>query len=153
MEQVTEIPIPQSLQKLLNKRKVGQVDRTKLFLNELNNISEEYKYSEQEEKDLKDLYLKYEGDFSSIMECMMSSTEDDEDRFREILEEAIENEELPFFEAFDEFNYPVDQENEMYKVVKSELDKRTKERESDFNNMIAMLENRYSEETEDVEMI
>jgi len=153
MDTVTEIPIPQSLQNLLNKRQRTKVDRTKLFLSELNNISEEYKHSEQEEKDLKELYLKYEGDFSSIMECMMSSTEDDEERFREILEEAIENEELPFFEAFDEYNYPVEQENEVYKVVKSELDKRTKARETEFNSMIAMLENRYSQDTEDVEMI
>jgi hypothetical protein len=154
LQEVTIIPVPQDLQRKLQRKLQKRTDRTKDFLSELNNIEEEYKYSEEEEKDLKELYLKYKGDFSSIMECMMTSTEDDEERFREILEEAIDAEELPMFEAFDEYNYPEDKENEMYNVVRSELDKKTQQRESEFNNMISMMEDKYAqEEDSDAEMI
>jgi hypothetical protein len=154
LQEVTIIPVPQDLQRKLQRKLQKRTDRTKDFLSELNNIEEEYKYSEEEEKDLKELYLKYKGDFSSIMECMMTSTEDDEERFREILEEAIDAEELPMFEAFDEYNYPEDKENEMYNVVRSELDKKTQQRESEFNHMISMMEDKYAqEEDSDAEMI
>jgi hypothetical protein len=153
LQEVTIIPVPQDLQRKLQRKLQKRTDRTKDFLSELNNIEEEYKYSEEEEKDLKELYLKYKGDFSSIMECMMTSTEDDEERFREILEEAIDAEELPMFEAFDEYNYPEDKENEMYNAVRSQLDKKTQQRESEFNEMISMMEDKYAEEESDSEMI
>ncbi|XP_053204951.1 dnaJ homolog subfamily C member 9-like [Panonychus citri] len=53
--------------------------------------------SEEEKNDLKELYLRYEGDLDPISESMIGF---DENRHRTMIEELIEEEEVPAFDAF-----------------------------------------------------
>uniref|UniRef100_T1JZH7 J domain-containing protein n=1 Tax=Tetranychus urticae TaxID=32264 RepID=T1JZH7_TETUR len=58
---------------------------------------EKYTNSEEEKNDLKELYIRYEGDLDPISESMIGF---DEERHRAMIEELIEADELPAFEAF-----------------------------------------------------
>jgi len=59
-----------------------------------------YKGTEEEVKDLKEVYLKFEGDMKEIIDNILCATIEDEDRFREILEKHIKDGSLPPFDAF-----------------------------------------------------
>ena len=50
--------------------------------------------------DLKSAYCDYKGDMDKILENVLCATIEDEDRFRDLLTELIEDEELPSFKAF-----------------------------------------------------
>ena len=49
---------------------------------------------------MKTAYLEHEGDMEKILEDVMCSTQEDEPRFRKILNKLIKKEEIPEFEAF-----------------------------------------------------
>lgn len=60
-----------------------------------------YKNSEEEKEDLKKVYLKHKGDMNLILEDMISSSVlEDEERFRDILRDAIKNNEIEDFKKF-----------------------------------------------------
>lgn len=67
----------------------------KISTNDIDKFFETYKDSDEEKKDLLRLYEQHKGDMDLIMEYMFSSDAvADEERFRNILNNAIENEEL-----------------------------------------------------------
>ena len=54
----------------------------------------EYRYSDEERRDVLAAYVKYKGEMSHIMDTTMLSTDDDEARFVEMIEKAVENKEV-----------------------------------------------------------
>jgi len=63
-------------------------------------IWKKYKNSSEEFEDLKSNYLKFEGDMNLIMDSMILSTEEDYERFKNILNDLIERKEIPKMKAF-----------------------------------------------------
>ncbi|OTF69118.1 dnaJ-like protein subfamily C member 9-like protein, partial [Euroglyphus maynei] len=63
----------------------------------LDDFAQEYIGSLEEKKDLKNLYLKFKGDLSLIFEHHFFY---DEDRVTEMLNEMIDSNEIPMFDAF-----------------------------------------------------
>jgi len=72
----------------------------KITVEDIAEFEKEYKGSEEERNDLKAAYLDYEGDMDTIMENVLCATIEDEDRFKEIIEKLISEEDLPKFPAF-----------------------------------------------------
>uniref|UniRef100_K3WTQ8 J domain-containing protein n=1 Tax=Globisporangium ultimum (strain ATCC 200006 / CBS 805.95 / DAOM BR144) TaxID=431595 RepID=K3WTQ8_GLOUD len=66
--------------------KVSEADITK--------FSDEYRFSDEEQRDVLDAYSKLKGHMQSILDTIMLSTEDDEERFAEMIEKAIKNKEV-----------------------------------------------------------
>ncbi|TMW65066.1 hypothetical protein Poli38472_009233 [Pythium oligandrum] len=63
--------------------KVTEADITK--------FEKEYRFSDEERRDVIDAYVKLEGSMQDILDSIMLSTEDDEDRFVEMIQDAIKN--------------------------------------------------------------
>lgn len=63
-------------------------------------FEKQYKGSDEEVEDLKRLYLQLEGDMDLIMESALCCTYEDEPRIKEILQKAIDAEEMPAYKAF-----------------------------------------------------
>ena len=72
----------------------------KVTKKDIENFSKKYKSSLDEKEDIKKWYLKFEGDMDSIMECLILADIEEETRYREIIKELIENEEVPAFKNF-----------------------------------------------------
>lgn len=69
----------------------------------INRFSATYKGSEEEKNDVFAAYRKGKGKWKWIYESvMLSNPLEDEDRFREIIDEGIKNGELEYFEAYSE---------------------------------------------------
>lgn len=64
-------------------------------------FAEKYKGSEEEKEDILNAFELAEGNMDYVYEnVMLSDVLEDDERFREIIEEAIENREVPSFRAF-----------------------------------------------------
>lgn len=64
-------------------------------------FAEKYKGSDEEKDDVLVAYEQCAGDMDALFEhVILSSVVDDEDRFREIINEAIENDDVPAFKAY-----------------------------------------------------
>jgi DnaJ homolog subfamily C member 9 len=73
----------------------------KVTVEDIDDFFKAYKDSNDEKEDLKRAYIKHKGDLNLIMEEMLSSSAvEDEERFREILKKAIDNEEIEEFRNF-----------------------------------------------------
>ena len=72
----------------------------KITEEDIKKFEKQYKGSDEELNDLKSAYIRCEGDMEGICEYVMCSTEDDETRFQKILQNAIDNNELPKFDNF-----------------------------------------------------
>ena len=72
----------------------------KITTEDIKKFEKEYKGSDEEVKDLKSAYVQCEGNMEGILENVMCATEDDEARFRKILQNAIDTDELPAFDNF-----------------------------------------------------
>lgn len=72
----------------------------KITNEDIEKFEKKYKDSVEELNDLKSAYIKCEGDMEGILENVLCSTEDDEGRFRKILQSAIDKGELPKLESF-----------------------------------------------------
>lgn len=59
-----------------------------------------YKGSEEERADLKNAYIEQKGNMNEIMNAIMCSTIDDEERFREIIDDLINTKEVKAFKAY-----------------------------------------------------
>ncbi|TYZ63043.1 hypothetical protein PybrP1_010086 [[Pythium] brassicae (nom. inval.)] len=57
-------------------------------------FSDEYRFSDEERRDVLDAYAKVKGDMQGILNSVMLSTDDDEERFAAMIERAIESEQL-----------------------------------------------------------
>ena len=72
----------------------------KITREDIKKFEKQYKGSDEELKDLKAAYVKFEGDMDEILENVLCSSADDEARFQKILQDAIDSNELPAFEKF-----------------------------------------------------
>merc|ERR1712168_1650388 len=72
----------------------------KITLSQIKEFEAEYKYSDEETKDLKEAYIKHKGNLDKIMDSVMCATLDDEDRFVEILNQMILDQEIKPYKAF-----------------------------------------------------
>ncbi|OQR95221.1 hypothetical protein ACHHYP_00208 [Achlya hypogyna] len=59
-----------------------------------------YRGSDEEAQDVLNAYQKYKGKMQSILDVIMLSTDNDIDRFAEIIQEAIDADEVPLYPAF-----------------------------------------------------
>jgi len=66
----------------------------KVTLKDIQNFENEYRGSEEERSDIKQAYLDTEGDMDAIMDRVMCSRQEDEDRFREIVQGMIDEKEV-----------------------------------------------------------
>ncbi|KAG2527381.1 hypothetical protein JM18_003640 [Phytophthora kernoviae] len=57
----------------------------------------EYRFSEEERRDVLEAYSKHEGEMKNIMDSIMLSTEDDERRFTEMIQKAIKEKAVKTF--------------------------------------------------------
>lgn len=65
-------------------------------------FEQQYRFSDEERRDVLDAYAKFEGDMRSLLDSIMLSTDDDEDRFIEIIEAAIKSKQAKRFPKFRE---------------------------------------------------
>lgn len=72
----------------------------KLILQDILDFEKSYKGSEEEKEDLQRLYLLHEGNMDRIMESALCSSHDDEPRLRDILQQAVDAEDVPAFKVF-----------------------------------------------------
>ena len=54
----------------------------------------EYRYSDEERRDVVAAYVKYKGEMQHVMDTIMLSTDDDEERFVAMIEEAVQQKEV-----------------------------------------------------------
>ena len=59
-----------------------------------------YKYSSEEKEDIKKYYLEFEGNMDKIFEWLMLAQISEENRYREVIQQMIDSEEVPPFKAF-----------------------------------------------------
>ena len=76
----------------------------KVTLNDIEKFEKEYRESQEEKEDLKKAYIEAEGDMGQIIDSVMCAREEDEERFRKILNEMIKNKEVKKFKAFTKSN-------------------------------------------------
>merc|ERR1719273_1297323 len=90
----------------------------KISVQDIEKFEEEYRESEEEREDLKKAYIEAEGDMGQILDTVMCAREEDEERFRNMINEMIKNKEVKKFKAFS-------------KVSKAEKENRKREREKE----------------------
>eukprot|EP00056_Hartaetosiga_gracilis_P017221 m.244567 g.244567 ORF g.244567 m.244567 type:complete len:321 (+) comp54414_c0_seq1:58-1020(+) len=60
-----------------------------------------YRGSNEEKEDLKKAYLKFKGDMTNVFDSiMLSNPLEDEERFRKLIDEMIDRDEVPFFKPY-----------------------------------------------------
>ena len=72
----------------------------KITTADIKNFEKKYKGSKDELSDLKENYLKFEGDMEKLLENIICGSMEDEERFREVLQGCIDSGELPEYDAF-----------------------------------------------------
>ena len=87
-------------------------------MQDIEKFEEEYRESEEEREDLKKAYIEAEGNMGQILDTVMCSREEDEERFRDMINEMIKNKEVKKFKAFS-------------KASKAEKENRKREREQE----------------------
>jgi DnaJ family protein C protein 9 len=63
-------------------------------------FEKEYRFSEEEKKDVLDSYVKYNGRMEDIINTIMLSSSDDEDRFIQMIDKAIDEKIVRFSSLF-----------------------------------------------------
>lgn len=75
----------------------------KVTKEDITKFQEEYRFSDEERRDVLAAYIKYEGEMKHVMDTIMLSTDDDEGRFAEMIQKAIEIKEVKAFPAWCEY--------------------------------------------------
>jgi len=76
----------------------------KVTLKDIEKFASDFKNSEEEKEEIKKAYVDAEGDMGQIIDSVMCATEEDEDRFRKIINELIKNKEVDEYKAFTKEN-------------------------------------------------
>jgi len=76
----------------------------KISLKDIQEYEDKYKGSEEERADLKKAYVDSEGNMDKILESVILSSPDDEDRFRDILNNMIKSGQVEKFKDFEKVN-------------------------------------------------
>lgn len=135
----------------------------KITLQDILDFEKQYKGSEEEVEDLKRLYLEHEGDMDLIMESALCCSFEDEPRVKEILQKAVDAEEVPTYKAFTHESVKkknnrkrkADKERKEAEQMQKEMglnsedslvamiQQRQKSKENGFNSLISDLEAKY----------
>ncbi|XP_056626610.1 dnaJ homolog subfamily C member 9 [Triplophysa dalaica] len=135
----------------------------KITQQDILDFEKQYKGSDEEVEDLKRLYLQHEGDMDLIMESALCCSHEDEPRVHNILQKAIDAEEVPAYKAFTQEsvkkkNYrkrKADKECKEAEEMQKEMGlnsedslvamikQRQKSKENGFNSLISDLEAKY----------
>ncbi|CEG35405.1 Molecular chaperone (DnaJ superfamily) [Plasmopara halstedii] len=75
----------------------------KVTKEKITEFEEEYRFSEEERRDVLIAYTKYEGEMQHVMDTIMLSIDDDENRFVEMIQKAIEDKEVKNFPAWKKY--------------------------------------------------
>lgn len=135
----------------------------KITLQDILDFEKSYKGSKEEEEDLRRVYNESEGNMTKIMESMLCSVEEDEERYRAILQSAIDQEEIPAYKDFTHENPAA--KTKRKRVAKKEakeaelmkremglaadsnllavMQRKRQSNEMGFNSLIANLEDKY----------
>ncbi|RLN94998.1 hypothetical protein BBJ28_00019979 [Nothophytophthora sp. Chile5] len=70
---------------------------------DISNFEDEYRFSGEERGDVLQAFVQYEGNMSNVMDAIMLSTEDDEERFTDMIQKAIKNDEVAAFPKWREY--------------------------------------------------
>nr|XP_042898982.1 dnaJ homolog subfamily C member 9-like [Parasteatoda tepidariorum] len=120
-----------------------------------------YKESEEFIRDLKECYLKYEGDMNKLSQAFIGYDVNDEDRLKNILTNLIHKNEIPLFGKFmkeskrkkearikrfkSEAKEAAKVKEEMESNLVTTISRRKEEREKQFKAMILSLEAKYGD--------
>eukprot|EP00752_Nemacystus_decipiens_P011882 g10536.t1 len=72
----------------------------KITVADIESFGNKYKGSDEEKRDVLEAYKKHKGKMSAVVDSIMLGTEADEDRFRTLIDAAIESKEVRSFPAF-----------------------------------------------------
>lgn len=72
----------------------------KITLQDIKNFEDKYKGSKEELEDLRKAYVEGEGDMDYILETVLCATIDDEGRLRDLLQNMVDEDEIPAFPKF-----------------------------------------------------
>eukprot|EP01103_Thecamoeba_quadrilineata_P008008 TRINITY_DN1780_c0_g1_i1.p1 TRINITY_DN1780_c0_g1~~TRINITY_DN1780_c0_g1_i1.p1 ORF type:complete len:184 (-),score=45.98 TRINITY_DN1780_c0_g1_i1:166-717(-) len=137
-----------------------------------------YKHTDEERKDVIEAYRTSKGDMDRILDKVLLSTVDDEERFREIIRDAIKNKEVSEFKKFTKEpkakalarkkkanwekeasqKHAKDLEkkkkgkNEELSIVQLFADRNAK-RKANFEDMISSIENKHSKRNHDDDLV
>lgn len=75
----------------------------KVSADDIAQFEKEYRFSDEERRDVLAAYVKFEGDMSKLMDSIMLSTDDDEERFADMIEDAIKDKQVKRFSKFKEY--------------------------------------------------
>ncbi|XP_015908753.1 dnaJ homolog subfamily C member 9 [Parasteatoda tepidariorum] len=134
----------------------------KITKEDIDTFFSKYKGSDEEIQDLKECYVKYEGDMNLIAEVFLGYDVEEEDRLITILTELINKDEIPSFPKFvkesktkkmarikrfkSEAKEAAEVKEEMDCGLMKAMSRRTQEREGQFNSMIQSLEAKYGKQ-------
>ena len=88
-----------------SKGQVDQISKSffllyQITLQDILDFEKSYKHTDEEKQDLKRVYEESQGDMNKIMESVLCATQEDEGRFRDILQSAIDAGELTAYKGF-----------------------------------------------------
>ena len=107
----------------------------KVTVNKLKEFEAKYKGSNEETDDIKKAYADCKGDMDKILDSVMLSRLEDEDRFRKIIEKAIEDGELKSYRAFtNESKKKKDARKKRYEEEEKEAEEHSKFLAEENNN-------------------
>ncbi|CAM9412110.1 unnamed protein product [Ascophyllum nodosum] len=136
----------------------------KITVADIESFGKKYQRSQEERDDVLDAYKKCRGEMSAMIDSIMLATEADEDRFREIIELAIQQDNLPVFPTFRKgakrprskskgkrkAKEAAEAEEELASIMKQRDQEKNKgttsmstHRARQFNDMVSSLEKRY----------
>jgi len=95
----------------------------KVTQKDIEEFEKKYKGSEEEKEDIKKAYLEGEGDMNFILDSVLLSTVEDEDRFRAVIDQLIKDKEVKKFKAY------TSEDQKAKKARKRAADKEAKEAE------------------------
>jgi DnaJ family protein C protein 9 len=72
----------------------------KITIEDIKNFEKTYRHSEEEMADLKQAYLDGDGDMKYILESVPCCTEEDQERYSDLILQWIEKDEVPFLKKF-----------------------------------------------------
>merc|ERR550539_712317 len=84
--------------------RLSREERRQVTISDFKKFEEQYRFSNEEEDDLKKAYCNGEGDMNFILDNVLCCTVEDDERFAEKLKEWIKDEVVPEFAAFKKSN-------------------------------------------------
>ncbi|CAI5746976.1 unnamed protein product [Peronospora destructor] len=131
----------------------------KISIQDIGRFEEKYRHSDEERCDVLSAYTKYKGKMQQILDTIMLSTDDDEERFAEIIRKAIKEKELKIFPTWREYvkeqskktkrkEIPAEQKRKQAKQTawgESDSTALSVERKRKFESLLSSLEDKFTD--------